>query len=82
MCRYKYIISLCENDFNDYLRKKKSFLIQLLSSLFSEENNNSKNSNSSSLMPWEKELVDKNVYEPYHFEEEDLEDDDYYSEDD
>ena len=63
-------------------RKKKSFLIQLLSSLFSEENNNSKNSNSSSLMPWEKELVDKNVYEPYHFEEEDLEDDDYYSEDD
>ena len=25
--RYKYIISLCENDFNDYLRKKKSFLL-------------------------------------------------------
>ena len=64
-------------------RKKKSFLIQLLANLFSEGNNDKpKDSSCSSLMPWEKELVDKNVYEPYHFEEEDLEDDDYYSEDD
>ena len=63
--------------------KRKFFLIQLLASLFSEVNNDkSKDSNSSSLMSWEKELVDKNKYEPYHFEEEDLEDDDYYSEDD
>ena len=35
------------------------------------------------LMPWERELVDNGVddYESYQFEEEELEDDDYYSDD-
>ena len=34
------------------------------------------------LEDWQKELVDDGSYEPYNFEEEELEDDDYYSEDD
>ena len=33
-------------------------------------------------MPWEQELVDKGEYEPYHFEEEEMEEDDFYYEDD
>lgn len=32
-------------------------------------------------MPWEEELVKKGEYEPYHFEEEDTEEDDYYHDD-
>ena len=35
-----------------------------------------------SLMDWEQDLVDKGEYEPYNFEEEDMDEDDYYSEDD
>ena len=34
------------------------------------------------LMPDERELVNKGEYDEYNFEEEELEDDDYYSEDD
>ena len=33
------------------------------------------------LMPWERELVDNGEHEPYQFEEEELEEDDYYYED-
>ena len=33
------------------------------------------------LMPDERELVDNNDYEEYNFDEEELEDDDYYNED-
>lgn len=35
-----------------------------------------------SLMNWEQDLVDKGEYEPYNFEEEDMDEEDYYSEDD
>ena len=34
------------------------------------------------LMPDERELVNKGEYDEYNFEEDELEDDDYYSEDD
>ncbi len=34
------------------------------------------------LMPWEKEAMKDKEYEPQNFEEEDLEEDDYYFEDD
>ena len=34
------------------------------------------------LMPWGQELVDSGDYEPYQFEEEEMDEDDYYSEDD
>lgn len=33
------------------------------------------------LMPWEKDQVDSGEYEPYQFEEEDMDEDDYYYED-
>ena len=35
-----------------------------------------------SLMDWEQDLVDKGEYELYNFEEEDMDEEDYYSEDD
>ena len=41
-----------------------------------------KNIDNYDLEDWQKELVDDGSYEPYNFEEEELEDDDYYSEDD
>ena len=43
---------------------------------------NKKNLDNYDLEDWQKELVDDGSYEPYNFEEEELEDDDYYSEDD
>ena len=43
---------------------------------------NKKNIDNYDLEDWQKELVDDGSYEPYNFEEEELEDDDYYSEDD
>ena len=46
------------------------------------KNSNDKNKDTDSLMEWEKDLVDKDEYEPYNFEEEDMDEDDYYSEDD
>lgn len=33
------------------------------------------------LMPWEQDLVDKGEYEPYHFEDENTDEDDYYHDD-
>ena len=43
---------------------------------------NKKNIDNYDLEDWQKELVNDGSYEPYNFEEEELEDDDYYSEDD
>lgn len=42
----------------------------------------SKKEDTSYLMPWEQDLVDSGEYEPYHFEEEDMDEDDFYYEDD
>lgn len=43
---------------------------------------NKKKTKDKSLMSWEPDLVDKKEYEPYHFEEENMEEDDFYYEDD
>lgn len=43
---------------------------------------NKKNIDNYDLEDWQKELINDGSYEPYNFEEEELEDDDYYSEDD
>ena len=40
------------------------------------------NSPNPDLNPWEQDFIDSNAYEPFQFEEEDLEEDDFYSEDD
>ena len=42
----------------------------------------SSNSSNPDIMPWEQDYIDKGDYEPYQFEEEDLEEDDFYNEDD
>lgn len=53
-------------------------LLSWLMGLSKKEDKNKDNG----LMPWEQDEVDKGDYEDYNFEEEeDLEDDDYYSED-
>jgi hypothetical protein len=45
-------------------------------------NSNDEEKDTDSLMDWEKDLVDKGEYEPYNFEEEEMDEEDYYSEDD
>ncbi len=67
------------------IRKKeasshKGILTGILSGLFSDSNKSSKSSPDT--MSWEQDYIDKGNYEPYQFEEEDLEEDDFYSEDD
>ena len=57
---------------------KKTLFFGFLYKLF----NNSKSKNDTTLMSWEEVLVKKGEYEPYHFEEENMEEDDYYYEDD
>jgi uncharacterized Zn finger protein len=59
---------------------KKASFFGLLSRLFFESCSSSSKarSNTDYLMPWEQKLVDKGEYEPYQFEEEELEEDDYY----
>ena len=42
---------------------------------------NSNSNSSSDIMPWEQDYIDKGDYEPYQFEEEELEEDDFYNED-
>ena len=42
----------------------------------------SSGSSNPDLNPWEQDYIDKGDYEPFQFEEEDLEDDDFYNEDD
>ena len=57
---------------------KKTLFFGFLYKLF----NNSKSKNDTTLMSWEEDLVKKGEYEPFHFEEENMEEDDYYYEDD
>ena len=52
----------------------------LIKAFADTEDDNKKDNNE--LEDWQKELVNDGSYEPYNFEEEELEDDDYYSEDD
>ncbi|MBR4671945.1 MAG: hypothetical protein IKO78_01935, partial [Bacilli bacterium] len=56
---------------------KKTLFFGFLYKLF----NNSKSKNDTTLMSWEEDLVEKGEYEPFHFEEENMEEDDYYYED-
>ena len=67
------------------IRKKEAasnegILAGIISGLFSGSSKSKKTS--SDIMSWEHDYIDKNEYEPYQFEEEDLEDDDFYNEDD
>ena len=43
---------------------------------------NENSTSNNDLMPWEKESIKNDGYEPYNFEEEELEEDDFYYEDD
>ena len=70
---------------NDIKKSQQAF--GLLS--FMEEQQKESNSkyteeelNNYGLEEWQKDLVRKGKYEPWDFEEEDLDEDDYYSEDD
>lgn len=55
----------------------------LLDILFEDETKKKQNEeNLYGLDEWEKEKVKKENYDPWNFEEEDLEEDDYYNEDD
>ncbi len=66
--------------------KKKSQQAFGLFSFIEEQQNNSnytdKELDAYGLEDWQKELVKKGEYEPWNFEEENLEEDDYYYEDD
>lgn len=62
---------------------RRAVFLGFLSKTFDILNsNNSKSHNTDYLMPWEQDLVDNGEYEPYHFEEEEMEEDDFYYEDD
>ena len=50
--------------------------------LFSFLEENSKKKNNSNLEDWQQKLVDEGKYDSTSFKEEDLEEDDYYYEDD
>ena len=67
-------------------KKKSQQAAGLLSFMDQEQNNDSdytdEELNDYGLENWEKEQVKKGENDPWNFEEEDLEDDDYYSEDD
>lgn len=52
----------------------------LIKAFVDTEDDNKKDNND--LEDWQKELVKENKYDSFNFEEEELEDDDYYSEDD
>lgn len=56
-------------------------LIWNLIKAFTDTRDNNKKDNND-LEDWQKELVKENKYDSFNFEEEELEDDDYYSEDD
>ena len=56
-------------------------LIWNLIKAFADTEDDNKKDNSD-LEDWQKELVKENKYDSFNFEEEELEDDDYYSEDD
>ena len=55
--------------------------MSFLSGLFGGLSKSDKSSQNDDLMPWEEELVKKGEYEPYHFEEENTDEDDYYHDD-
>ena len=68
-------------------KKKSQQAFGLFSFLEEQQNkNDSKYTNeeldSYELEDWQKELVKKGEYDPWNFEEDDLEEDDYYQEDD
>lgn len=52
----------------------------LIKAFVDTRDDNKKDNND--LEDWQKELVKENKYDSFNFEEEELEDDDYYSEDD
>ena len=52
----------------------------LIKAFVDTQDDNKKDNND--LEDWQKELVKENKYDSFNFEEEELEDDDYYSEDD
>ncbi len=56
-------------------------LIWNLIKAFAETEDDNKKDNND-LEDWQKELVKENRYDTFNFEEEELENDDYYSEDD
>ena len=56
-------------------------LIWNLIKKFADTRDDNKKDNND-LEDWQKELVKENRYDTFNFEEEELEDDDYYSEDD
>lgn len=56
-------------------------LIWNLIKTFTDTQDDNKKDNTD-LEDWQKELVKENKYDSFNFEEEELEDDDYYSEDD
>lgn len=56
-------------------------LIWNLIKAFADTEDDNKKDNKD-LEDWQKELVKENKYDSFNFEEEELEDDDYYSEDD
>ena len=60
---------------------RRAALYGLLNGL-SNSKSNKDSIDTDNLMPWEEDLVKKKEYEPYHFEEEDMEEDDFYYEDD
>ena len=72
--------------FDDDKKKKGQQDYGVLSYMNDEEDNNSEYTDeeidSYGLEDWQKEEVKKGNYDPWSFEEEDLEDDDYYGEDD
>lgn len=61
---------------------RKSIFWTLISTIFGASKDNKKLNNDFDLTSYEREEINKGNYEPYQFEEEELEDDDYYFEDD
>ena len=57
-----------------------SLIWNLIKAFADTEDDNKKDNND--LEDWQKELVKENKQDSFNFEEEELEDDDYYSEDD
>lgn len=60
---------------------RKSIFWTLISTIFGASKDNKKLNNDFDLTSFEQEEINKGNYEPYQFEEEELEDDDYYFED-
>lgn len=64
-------------------RYRRATFFGLLSGIFDGFNNKSTSyGNPDYLMPWEKDLTNKGEYEYFNFEEDELEEDDFYYEDD